>query len=67
MQKVRDMVKNDPLLDEALAKDIAMGIDTDHLTALPTLVITYKGKRETTSGLMSYALLKSYLNQKLSQ
>jgi protein-disulfide isomerase len=67
MQKVREMVKNDPQLDEALARDIEMGMNKDHLTGLPTVVITYKGKRETASGLMSYALLKSYLNQKLSQ
>jgi protein-disulfide isomerase len=67
MDKVRQMVKTDAHLDDSLTKDVEMGINTDHLEALPTLVITYKGKRETTSGLVSYALLKSYLNQKLSQ
>jgi protein-disulfide isomerase len=67
MEKVREALKNDKHIEEALAADINIGVNTDHLMQVPSIVVTYKGKRETTSGLVSYPLLKSYLNQKLSE
>ena len=44
-----------------------MGQNDDHLTQTPTLEIVYKGKREQIAGGMPYAILKSYLNKKLSE
>jgi protein-disulfide isomerase len=67
MQKVRDMVKNDPKLDETVAKDVAMAANTDHLTGTPTLVIVYKGQRDVINGGVPYVTLKSYLNAKLGK
>lgn len=65
MQKVRDLVKSDPRLDETVATDVAMG-NQDHLNQTPTIAITYKGKREVIGGGMPYQILKSYLNAKLA-
>jgi protein-disulfide isomerase len=65
MQRVRDLVKNDPRLDETVARDVAMG-NQDHLTQTPTIIITAKGKREKIDGGMPYQILKSYLNAKLA-
>lgn len=66
MEKVRAIVKNDSTLDDSVAKDQAMGAE-DHLNQTPTIVIVYKGKRETIGGAMPYTILKSYLDKKLSQ
>lgn len=67
MQKVRELVKNDPHLDDQTQRDEAMAINEDHLTATPTIVIVYKGKRESVSGGANWALLKAYINSKLGQ
>jgi protein-disulfide isomerase len=67
MQKVRDLVQNDPHLDDQTLKDEAMAINEDHLTATPTIVIVYKGKRETVSGASTWPLLKSYIDGKLGK
>jgi protein-disulfide isomerase len=65
MQKVRDLVKNDPKLDDTVRADVAMGQGTDHLTATPTLVIVYKGQRDVITGGMPWVTLKGYLNDKM--
>jgi protein-disulfide isomerase len=67
MEKVRNLVKNDPHLDDQTVRDEAMAINEDHLTATPTIVIVYKGKRESVSGGANWALLKSYIAGKLGQ
>lgn len=67
MEKVRTMVKTDSHLDDSVTQDVAMGNNQDHLSQTPTIVIIAKGKREPISGGMPYAILKQYLNQKLSQ
>jgi protein-disulfide isomerase len=66
MEKVRAMVKTDSHLDDTVAKDVAMGNNTDHLNQTPTIVIVAKGKREA-FGPVPYTVLKQYLNQKLAQ
>lgn len=66
MAKVRDLVKNDPHLDDTVTKDVAMG-NQDHLNQTPTIVIVAKGKRDVIGGGMPYPILKAYLNQKLGQ
>lgn len=67
MEKVRMIVKTDSHLDDSVARDVAMATETDHLKATPTIVIVYKGKRETISGAPAWPTLKSYLNDKLGQ
>jgi len=67
MQKIREIIKTDPRLDEQTIKDEAMAINEDHLTATPTIVIVYKGKRETVSGGGTWPLLKSYIDSKLGK
>jgi protein-disulfide isomerase len=64
MQKVRDMVKSDPKLNDSIAQDVALA-SADNLKATPTLVIVYKGKRDVITGGMPWVTLKSYLNDKL--
>jgi protein-disulfide isomerase len=65
MEKVRTIIKTDSHLDDSVARDVALATNTDHLTATPTLVIVYKGKRESVTGGMPYPVLKQYLNGKL--
>jgi protein-disulfide isomerase len=67
MEKVRAMVKDDTHLDDAVVRDEAMANNVDHISATPTVVIVYRGKREPISGGVSFGLLKSYINGKLSE
>ena len=67
MAKVRMLVKTDSHLDDSVERDVAMATETDHLRSTPTIVIVYKGKRETISGGPSWPTLKSYLNDKLGE
>jgi protein-disulfide isomerase len=66
MGKVRDMVAHDQRLDDTVAADQAMGV-SDRLRATPTLVVVWKGNRQTISPIPSYALLKSYLDDLLAR
>ena len=67
MEKVRTLVKTDSHLDDSVARDVAMATGTDHVTSTPTIVVVYKGKRETITGGAPYSSLKSYLNGKLGE
>jgi protein-disulfide isomerase len=67
LEKVKTIIKTDTHLDDAVARDVTMAMETDHLSATPTVVIVFKGKRETISGGAPWTALKSYLNDKLSQ
>ncbi len=67
MEKVRTLVKTDPHLDDAPQRDEALAINTDHLTATPTIVIVSKGKREPITGGVTWPLLKAYIEAKLSK
>jgi protein-disulfide isomerase len=66
MRQVREMVAHDQRLDDTVAADLAMGV-TDRLRATPTLVVVWKGNRQTLSPIPSYALLKSYLDDLLAR
>jgi hypothetical protein len=67
MAKVRTLVKTDSHLDDSVERDVAMATGTDHLTSTPTIVIVFKGKRETITGGPAWPTLKSYLNSKLGE
>jgi len=66
MRAVRDMVAHDQRLDDSVTADQAMAV-TDHLRATPTLIVVWKGNRQTISPIPSYALLKSYLDDLLAR
>jgi protein-disulfide isomerase len=66
MRAVRDMVAHDQRLDDTVAADQAMAV-TDRLQATPTLVVVWKGNRQTISPIPAYALLKSYLDDLLAR
>jgi protein-disulfide isomerase len=66
MEKVRMLVKTDSHLDDSVTRDVAMAA-SDHLTATPTIVIVFKGKRETISGGPAWPVLRSYLTSKLGE
>ena len=67
MEKVRAKVKDDAHLEDQSIKDEAMGHEVDHVNATPTVVVVYKGKRETFTGPVNFTLLKLYINEKLAQ
>lgn len=48
-------------LDEAIWHDVALGNKVP-VQATPTFIVTYKGKPSTTSGVVSYAVLKQYFD-----
>ena len=50
METVRGLVKDDPTLDDTVKQDVEAGVKKDHLTATPTIVIAYKGKRDVIAG-----------------
>jgi protein-disulfide isomerase len=68
MQKVREMVKSDPRLDESVKKDVDMANNVDHINSTPTIVVISNGKREPISTIMNmpYNIFKQYLDQKLA-
>jgi len=68
MQKVRELVKTDPRLDESVKTDMAMANNVDHINSTPTIVVISNGKREPISTIMNmpYSVFKQYLDQKLA-
>ncbi len=68
MQQVRQLVKDDPRLEESVKKDVAQG-QIDNLPETPFMVISGphgSGKRDGIGRLsaMPYSVLKTYLQQK---
>jgi protein-disulfide isomerase len=68
MQKVRELVKNDPRIDESMKKDMDMATRVDNINSTPTIVIVSNGKREPIATIMQmpYNIFKQYLDQKLA-
>lgn len=66
LEKIKTIMKTDTHLDDSVTKDVAMG-NQDGLRETPTTVIVAKGKREVIGGIITYPVLKAYLNQKLGQ
>ena len=65
MEKVRGMVR-----DEAWDDGSAAGADLarrDHLNQTPSMVVTYKGKRQVLAPIPSYDLLTSYFDELLAR
>ncbi len=66
MQKIREMVRNDPHLDDTVNSDMALA-NQDGLNQTPTLIIVSHGKRNKIDGGVEYLILKSYLDQLLAK
>ena len=66
MDKVRNLVQNDAHLDDSVAADVAIGRQ-DQLTQTPTMVVTYKGKRQVLAPIPPPELLKSYFDELLTK
>jgi protein-disulfide isomerase len=68
MQKVRELVKSDPALDESVKKDMAMATGVDHVNSTPTMIVISSGKREDIGNVMSlpYNVFQKYLDQKIA-
>lgn len=66
MEKIRDLVHNDGQLDETVISDVALARE-DNLNQTPSLVVTYKGKRQVIAPVPPYSLLKSYLDELLTK
>ncbi|HWZ98119.1 MAG TPA: thioredoxin domain-containing protein [Candidatus Dormibacteraeota bacterium] len=64
MTKIRAMIKT-PAIDAAIDKDIALG-KTYNVTQTPTTVIHCKGQTYPVSGVVSYDVLRTFLDQLLS-
>ena len=68
MQKVRELVKSDPNLDDSIKKDVNMAMNVDHVPSTPTVVIVSKGgKREVISTVLPFNTWKAYLDEKLAK
>ncbi len=64
MSKIRALA-NSPATDAAIEKDIALG-KTYGVNQTPTTVIHYKGQTYPVAGVVSYDVLRSFLDQLLS-
>jgi len=65
MAKVRSLIKN-PAIDAAIEKDLALG-RTYAVNQTPTTVIHYKGQTYPVVGIVSYDVLRQFLDQLLTQ
>ncbi len=59
-------IANEPKIEESIASDIALGKKAN-LTQTPTMVITYKGRSFPVAGVVSYPILKRFLDNLLTQ
>ncbi|MEP6714960.1 MAG: thioredoxin domain-containing protein [Terriglobia bacterium] len=67
MQKVREMVKSNPRLEESISKDVAMGQNVDRIEQTPTLVIVKNGVRQPIAPIPPFPVLKSFIDQTLAK
>jgi protein-disulfide isomerase len=65
MQKVRALVK-DPSITTEIDKDTDLG-KNQAVNQTPTMIIVHKGQRTPIAGVISYSLLKMYLDKVLAQ
>jgi len=57
---------NDPKIEESIASDVALGKKVN-LTQTPTMMITHKGRSFPVAGVVSYPILKRFLDNLLTQ
>ena len=66
MQKIRELVKGDPHLEDTINADVALG-NQERIDQTPSMIIVVHGKREKISGPVQYNILKAYLDQLLAK
>jgi protein-disulfide isomerase len=65
LQKVRALAK-DPSVAAEIDKDTALGT-ADNVRETPTMIIVHKGERTPVAGVISYPILKMYLEKVLAR
>lgn len=65
MQKVRTLTK-DPSITAEIDKDTALGT-SQSVNQTPTMIVVHKGQRTPIAGVISYSLLKMYLDKVVAQ
>jgi protein-disulfide isomerase len=58
--KVKEIMK-DPSIDEAIEREIQLGVK-DKVAATPTIIISYIGKQQRVEGLLTYFVLKQFID-----
>lgn len=66
MAKVRELAKSKEV-DMAIQRDYDLGEKFHHVTQTPTSVVEYKGQTYPIVSVIPYPILKTFLDQKLSQ
>jgi protein-disulfide isomerase len=66
MESVRELVKNEPRLDDTVDADMNMARG-DQIRMTPSLVVVWKGKRQVIAPISSYELVKQYLDGLLAR
>jgi protein-disulfide isomerase len=66
MDSIRKLLNDNPAPEESVLRDRAAGAD-DHVQQTPSIVIVADGKRHTISGVVTFAVIKSYLDELLAQ
>ena len=66
IKTVRNLVNEDHAPEESMLRDRAAGAD-DHVQQTPSIVIVADGKRYRISGVVSFSVIKSYLDDILTQ
>src|ERR1700744_6378225 len=66
IERVRKLLNESPAPEESVLHDRAAGAD-DHVQQTPSIVIVTDGKRYTISGLVTFSVIKSYLDDILAR
>lgn len=66
MQQVRALVEKDPKLDDTVVSDLAL-VAKEQINQTPTIVFVHKGDRRKVNGPPTLTILKSFLQEMLSQ
>jgi protein-disulfide isomerase len=65
MEKVRALIRDSAEADESMLSDRALGAD-DHIEQTPSIVLVGNGHRQKVTGVVTFEVLKSYLDQMLA-
>jgi protein-disulfide isomerase len=63
--KLKEIMK-DPGIDEAIEKEVQLGAK-EKIAATPTLIISYTGKKKRVEGLVTYLVMKTFIEDVLSE
>lgn len=66
MAKVRQLEKSSQI-DAGIQKDVNLGNSVHHVTQTPTTIITYKGQMYPVVGVVTYPILKQFLDSLLAR